>query len=324
MKLSLKFTTMALLLGVVCHTSLNAAENETPELTEFQQSPKIVLQQFNNMSDGPNKLSQFAIKYASCLSIDEQSTLMNGLTMLPRLYFQRTYELAKNVKSNLPRELIIRAEERAKIAEELGGLTTANQELSKQITGLSNNLVVEQGTLQATLKDFAETQDKLQKTEQILANTQATLQETDELLKAEKKPLKLTVSAPELFVVKPEDLPAFLAIRSANIATETHPAGNAGEVAILAVRAALGTKDLPAVLDTLKNIERLLKHVAVDAVGNELSEALSITHSFAALRNHLSVMPPRLINSSRKTQAHLVTFKRPRQKLFLGILVQLQ
>lgn len=246
MKSSLKFTTIALLLGGVLNMPwLNAADLTTASsLDAALEQPRtaLTLSRFANTEEGMIAFAQFANENAD--KKDVRIALRAEVSCpdsLPLPFFTGALKSAKAGKS---------------LIAFLVGVKTESSESRARIAALEEEL----GLATASLA-------------------------------AERTQLKLTVSAPPAVVVTPGELPAFLVINPAK-RTPRDPSDLAGMVSILAVRAALGTPDLPRVLGTLETIETHLRHVVADTKGDELTAAVARVHAFAALRGQLLAMAP--------------------------------
>jgi hypothetical protein len=249
MKSSLKFTTIALLLGGVLNMPcLNAASAD--EVLE-EPSPAPILSRFAHSEAGMAAFAQFANENAAQKEI--RATLATEVAhpdSFPLSFFTGAFAQAE-----------------------------AGKNLISFLVGVKTQSLDSLAARSASQARIAALEEELR-----LATTSLT---------AERGTLKLTISAPLAVVVTPEELPAFLVINPAK-RTLRDPSNVAETVSVLAVRAALGTPDLPRVLSTLEAIETHLKHVVADAKGDELTTAVARVHSFATLRSQLSVMAPRI------------------------------
>lgn len=255
MKSSLKFTTIALLLGGVLNMPCLSAADTAPAPSSLaddaleRRAP--ILSSYENTEAGMTAFAQFANENAAQKGI--RATLRTEVSQ----------------PDSLPLPFFVSAFEKAK----------AGKNLISFLIGVKTQSLDSLAARSASQARIAALEEELGRTTASLA--------------AERATLKLTVSATPAVVVTPEELPAFLVMNPAK-RTPRDPSDLAGTISVLAVRAALGTPDLPRVLSTLETIETHLKHVVADAKGDELTTAVARVHSFATLRSQLSVMAPQI------------------------------
>ena len=275
MKSSLKFTTIALLLGGVlnmpCLDAASAAAGaiEAPShLEELQTSPKTFLAKFPHTDEGMLAFAKFA---------------------------DANPKLTKEVRTSLEREIF--DDDSIPTAFLTGAYEKADRSgklLLSLLVGVKKGSLYGLNNTEAFRERIAELETLRLALSTDLDLSRAALKLAVSALAEERGALKLTVSAPSAVVVTPEELPAFLVIDPSK-RTPKNPDALAELVSVLAVRAALGTPDLPKVLSTLKTIETHLRHAVADADGDELAKtAVATAHSYATLRSQLLVMAPKI------------------------------